>query len=193
VLQGQLWKFCVYSECANTLLYNYYITSVSVQILVSQKTKLFRRHKKHICTTVAAFFIVIFTVPVFELIKTSNSRISFFKSFLKVVLLLLTRFCNLHLRMCPCKTSYLDTCLWSGNITTIFKKGSKLEPGNYKPVSLTCICCKIMESIIRQSITDHFIYFIYIIMRSAINNLVLLKVDLLSCNYLKSWICGQNR
>jgi len=44
----------------------------------------------------------------------------------------------------------------SGNIT-IFKKGSKLEPGNYRPVSLTCICCKIMESIIRQSITDHFI------------------------------------
>ena len=44
----------------------------------------------------------------------------------------------------------------SGNITTIFKKGSKLEPGNYRPVSITCICCKIMESIIRQSITDHF-------------------------------------
>jgi len=45
----------------------------------------------------------------------------------------------------------------SRNITTIFKKGSELEPGNYRPVNLTCICCKIMESIIRQSITDHFI------------------------------------
>ena len=45
----------------------------------------------------------------------------------------------------------------SGNITAIFKKGSKLVAGNYRPVSLTCICCKIMESIIRQSITDHLI------------------------------------
>jgi len=44
----------------------------------------------------------------------------------------------------------------SGNITTFFKKGSKLEPGNYRPVSLTSISYKIMESI-RQSISDHFI------------------------------------
>ena len=43
----------------------------------------------------------------------------------------------------------------SGNITTIHKKGSKLDAENYRLVSLTCICCKIMESILRQSITDH--------------------------------------
>lgn len=34
----------------------------------------------------------------------------------------------------------------------LFKKGSKLDPGNYRPVSLTCISCKIMESIIRDHI-----------------------------------------
>jgi len=45
----------------------------------------------------------------------------------------------------------------SGNITTIFIKGSKLEPEYHRLVSLTFICCKIMESIIRQSITDHFL------------------------------------
>ena len=37
----------------------------------------------------------------------------------------------------------------SANISTIFKKGSKLDISNYRPISLTCICCKIMESIIR--------------------------------------------
>ena len=30
----------------------------------------------------------------------------------------------------------------------IFKKGARHEPANYKPVSLTCILCKLMEHII---------------------------------------------
>jgi len=37
-------------------------------------------------------------------------------------------------------------------VTPLFKKGSKLHPGNYRPVSLTCISCEIMESIIRDHI-----------------------------------------
>ena len=40
----------------------------------------------------------------------------------------------------------------SANISTIFKKGSKLDISNYRPISLTCICCKIMESIIKDEI-----------------------------------------
>ena len=36
----------------------------------------------------------------------------------------------------------------TGIITSIFKKGDKSDPGNYRPVSLTCIICKILESII---------------------------------------------
>ena len=41
------------------------------------------------------------------------------------------------------------------NITPLFKKGSKLTASNYRPVSLTSVCCKIMEGIIRDRITTH--------------------------------------
>lgn len=41
------------------------------------------------------------------------------------------------------------------NITPLFKKGNKLEPTNYRPVSLTSIVCKIMEKIIRAVMMDH--------------------------------------
>jgi hypothetical protein len=41
------------------------------------------------------------------------------------------------------------------NVTPLFKKGSKLSASNYRPVSLTSICCKIMEGIMRDRITSH--------------------------------------
>ncbi|CAG2209440.1 unnamed protein product [Mytilus edulis] len=37
-------------------------------------------------------------------------------------------------------------------VSPIFKKGQKLKPGNYRPVSLTSVVCKICESIIRDNI-----------------------------------------
>ena len=40
-------------------------------------------------------------------------------------------------------------------VTAIFKKGDKRKPNNYRPVSLTCIICKIIESIIRDKIMEH--------------------------------------
>ena len=43
------------------------------------------------------------------------------------------------------------------NVTSIFKAGSKMSPGNYRPVSLTSIVCKIMESIIRDNMVAHLI------------------------------------
>ena len=42
-----------------------------------------------------------------------------------------------------------------GEITAIHKKGSRWTAGNYRPVSPTCILCKIMESLVRETITDH--------------------------------------
>ena len=41
------------------------------------------------------------------------------------------------------------------NITPIFKKGKKSEPSNYRPVSLTSIACKTLESFIRGNILAH--------------------------------------
>ena len=35
-------------------------------------------------------------------------------------------------------------------ITALFKKGGRSEPGNYSPVSLTSIICKVMESIVKD-------------------------------------------
>ena len=40
-------------------------------------------------------------------------------------------------------------------ITPIFKKGSKRLPENYRPVSLTCIACKMLEKLIVRIIIKH--------------------------------------
>ena len=40
-------------------------------------------------------------------------------------------------------------------VKPLFKKGSKTSPKNYRPVSLTSICCKTLERIIRDSIVSH--------------------------------------
>jgi ribonucleases P/MRP protein subunit RPP40 len=39
-------------------------------------------------------------------------------------------------------------------IVPLFKKGSRSEPGNYRPVSLTSVVCKIMEKIIKNNIVE---------------------------------------
>ena len=43
----------------------------------------------------------------------------------------------------------------TANVTPIFKKGSKHSPANYRPVSLTSVCGKILESIIKDEIMSH--------------------------------------
>ena len=43
----------------------------------------------------------------------------------------------------------------SAQVTAIFKKGEKSDPNNYRPVSLTPILCKILESFIRDEIQNY--------------------------------------
>ena len=42
------------------------------------------------------------------------------------------------------------------NITPVFKKGEKYKVANYRPMSLTCIACKLMEHIVTSHIMTHF-------------------------------------
>ena len=59
---------------------------------------------------------------------------------------------------CIFQKSFQNSCLpddWkSAVVTPLFKKGSKLDPGNYRPVSLTCVSCKVMEAIIRDYVFE---------------------------------------
>lgn len=56
--------------------------------------------------------------------------------------------------------SYYSSCPpedWKrAAVTPIYKKGDKSLPKNYRPISLTCISCKIMEHIVLSSISKYF-------------------------------------
>ena len=43
----------------------------------------------------------------------------------------------------------------NANVTALYKKGNRQIPGNYRPVSLTCIACNVLETIVREQIIDH--------------------------------------
>ena len=40
-------------------------------------------------------------------------------------------------------------------VAPIYKNGEKYDPANYRPVSLTCICCKTLEHILMSKIMQH--------------------------------------
>lgn len=48
--------------------------------------------------------------------------------------------------------------LWrEANIWCIFKKGDKSNPENYRPISLNCVACKILEPIIQKHLVSYAI------------------------------------
>ena len=42
------------------------------------------------------------------------------------------------------------------NITPVFKKGERFKASNYRPVSLTCICSKLMKHVVVSQLMKHF-------------------------------------
>lgn len=61
-----------------------------------------------------------------------------------------------HIFRISLDTGELPSDWRSSNIIAIFKKGAKSKMGNYRPVSLTCIICKVFESIIRDRMMEYF-------------------------------------
>ena len=43
----------------------------------------------------------------------------------------------------------------TANVSAVFKKGQRYDPANYRPVSLTCLCCKMLEHIIVSNVLKH--------------------------------------
>ena len=66
--------------------------------------------------------------------------------------------------LAPCLSSIFQESLNSGllpkdwkqaRIAPAFKKGSTCMPENYRPISLTCVCCKLLEHIVCSHIHKH--------------------------------------
>ena len=48
--------------------------------------------------------------------------------------------------------------IWKlANVKPIFKSGDASLPGNYRPISLTCVLSKVMESIVRDQMLDYLL------------------------------------
>ena len=71
---------------------------------------------------------------------------------------------ELHLEISPILTLIFQRSLDTGevpdewrqaNVAPIYKKGPKQIPANYRPVSLTCICSKLMEHILSSNFMRH--------------------------------------
>ena len=49
----------------------------------------------------------------------------------------------------------LPICWWHAFVTPVFKKGFTSDVSNYWPISLTCVCCRIMERVINVELIDY--------------------------------------
>ena len=68
---------------------------------------------------------------------------------------------EIHNEIAPILTDIYNSSLHEGRVpddwrnaivTPVYKKGPKVKAENYRPISLTCICCKVMEHVITSNI-----------------------------------------
>ena len=52
------------------------------------------------------------------------------------------------------ETGHLPSKWKEANTSAIYKKADKHDPENYRPISLTSIICKIMESLIKENLVE---------------------------------------
>ena len=53
------------------------------------------------------------------------------------------------------RTGILPSDWLKAHVSAVFKKGDRALPNNYRPTSLTCILCKVLESLLRDAIINH--------------------------------------
>ena len=64
--------------------------------------------------------------------------------------------CLQHLFTASLRTGTVPNDWKQANITPVFKKGERFKASNYRPVSLTCVCSKLMEHVIVSQVMGHF-------------------------------------
>ena len=66
------------------------------------------------------------------------------------------------------------------NVSAICKNGNKHDPGNYIPITLTCILCKVIKSIIKDAMMDYFLEKHLLSQKQFI----FVKVHIVKCHFL---------
>ena len=91
-----------------------------------------------------------------SLIKSSTSRgpTQFTNRFLKEYSKVLAKPLAILFNYCI-ENSYVPEVWKKAFVVPIFKKGSKNDAGNYRPVSLTCVVCKLFERLVKNRIVAH--------------------------------------
>ena len=86
--------------------------------------------------------------------STSKGPTQFSNKFLKEYKVVLAKPLSILFNHCL-TNSYVPNVWKTAYVVPIYKKGSKKEAGNYRPVSLTCIVCKLFERMLKNKIVDH--------------------------------------